>query len=136
MTLACAAPEVNPDAVREMIRKVLAGECAPDGVEAISAVLLSDPEIQRLNKQYLSHDYPTDVLAFLLNASGEALDGEVYVSMDTARRQATEFSVTVENEVLRLVVHGVLHLCGHRDDTPAAKGKMLALGETYLEGFR
>lgn len=93
----------------------------------VDIVLLTDRRIRTLNKQYLQHDYATDVITFPVE--DQPLYGEIYVSLETARRQAKEYRVTVVNELSRLAVHGALHLLGY-DDSEKADREAMAIKET------
>jgi probable rRNA maturation factor len=96
----------------------------------IDVILLTDRRIRTLNKQYLQHDYATDVLTFPLDE--QPLYGEIYVSLETARRQANEYGVTVVNELARLAVHGALHLLGYDDADASERQAMHELENTYI----
>ncbi len=96
----------------------------------VDIVLLSDRRIRTLNKQYLKHDYATDVITFPLD--DQPLYGEIYVSLETARRQAKEYRVTVVNELCRLAVHGALHLLGYDDADQADREVMHELETKYI----
>lgn len=98
----------------------------------VSIVFVTDAYSRKLNKKYLSHDYPTDVLAFRLEET-EPLEGEIYVNLDRARTQARHYGVSFMNEVGRLVIHGLLHLVGYRDSTVLLKKKMRQKEDEYLE---
>lgn len=94
----------------------------------ISIAVVGDAEMQRLNRSYLQHDYPTDVLSFPLHRdvrSGQ-LAGEIIVSLPTARRTARTLGWAPRWELLLYVVHGTLHLVGHDDKTRAAQHRMRA----------
>ncbi len=99
--------------------------------EWISIVFINDAYCKGLNRRYLSHHYPTDVLSFRLN-EGEEIEGEVYVNLDRASVQARQHGVSFKNEVDRLVIHGLLHLLGYRDTTPALKVRMKQKEDEYL----
>jgi probable rRNA maturation factor len=100
-------------------------------------VLTGDESIAVLNRDYLGHEGPTDVLAFHLHAPGEPPVGDVYVGVEQARRQAGSFGATPGEEVLRLVVHGTLHVLGW--DHPAGDERtgsaMFARQEALLLEF-
>ncbi len=96
----------------------------------VDIVLLSDRRIRTLNKQYLQHDYATDVITFPLD--NQPLYGEIYVSLETARRQAKEYGVTVVNELCRLAVHGALHLLGYDDASETERSAMHKLETKYI----
>ncbi len=92
---------------------------------AITVVLCDDRTSRRLNRRYLAHDRPTDVIAFPLG-EGSNLEGEIYVNLDRARRQARAYNVTAANETARLIIHGTLHLLGYDDRTRAKARRMKA----------
>ena len=77
-----------------------------------SITLLGDQEMAELNARYLGRNAPTDVLAFSIGTNELPL-GDVYVCMDQASRQAREYKISLDQELVRLVVHGVLHVLGH-----------------------
>ncbi len=91
---------------------------------SISVAVVDDPVIHELNRRYLEHDYPTDVLSFVLEREGDLLEGEVVVSADTARRTAARLGWPAEHELLLYVVHGTLHLAGYDDLDPQSKAQM------------
>lgn len=95
-----------------------------DGAE-LSVTLLDDAAIAALNRQYLSHDGPTDVIAFPLFADNEPVVGDVYIGAQQAARQAAAHEVSVEEELARLTVHGVLHVLGF--DHPAGEERLSSL---------
>ncbi|MFN3269689.1 MAG: rRNA maturation RNase YbeY, partial [Candidatus Kapaibacteriota bacterium] len=80
-------------------------------------------------------DYITDVISFNLS-EGKDLLGEVYICLQQAERQATEYNVSLENELLRLAIHGVLHILGFEDDTFDKKSEMHKLEDMFLEDIR
>jgi probable rRNA maturation factor len=98
----------------------------------LSIVLVDDPTIHGLNRQYLEHDYATDVLSFVLERSSQHLEGEVIVSADMAIRRAGEFGWSADEELLLYVVHGLLHLVGHDDGTTEERAVMRELERRYL----
>jgi probable rRNA maturation factor len=98
----------------------------------LNIVFINDRKSQQLNRMFLAHDYATDVLAFRLD-EGSELEGEVYVNLDRARIQAREYGVSFKNEVMRLVIHGLLHLIGYRDMTERLQVRMIRKQEDYLQ---
>ena len=119
------------------VRAVVDAVCDGEGVTVASLnVVLGDHRlVHDLNREWLGHDYETDVVSFVLDEEAQArgmLDGEVYVDLDTAAERAPEFGVTPEHEALRYVAHGVLHLAGHDDATDAQRDAMRALEDRYL----
>ena len=125
--------DVNDDAVRAVVLAVCAGE----GVvpESVGIVLADHATVHDLNREWLDHDVETDVVSFVLDDTARArgaIDGEVYVDLDTAAERAPEFDATMEGEALRYVAHGVLHLAGHDDATDDQRAAMRALEDRYL----
>lgn len=112
----------------DAIRLVLDGE----GREAadVSCAVVGDEEIHGLNRRFLRHDYPTDIITFPLEE--QPLEAELVISIDTARRQAREYRVTLREECARLAVHGTLHLCGYDDRTEKERDTMKEREDFYL----
>jgi probable rRNA maturation factor len=129
------AQPVEAERVEEAVRHVLRAE----GVRAaeISVALVSDDEIAALNQQYLDHEGPTDVISFHLHDRGEPPLGDVYVGVDQAARQAAGFGASVAEEVLRLAVHGTLHVLGyeHPEGDDRAGSPMFIRQEALLKEF-
>ena len=103
----------------------------------VSLVFVDDSYIRELNGRYLGVRRATDVLAFPLGeADGpddqQDLLGEVYVSAERAVAQARRYHVGLSEEIARLIVHGVLHLLGYRDDTPSSRRGMIRRQEAFL----
>ena len=100
----------------------------------VSVVFCSDPYILDVNRQYLGHDYYTDIITFDY-CEGDVLSGDLIISVDTVRANAEEYgAASFDEELHRVIIHGVLHLCGINDKGPgereimeAAENKALAL---------
>ena len=101
----------------------------------ISIAFVDDPTIRDLNKQYLNHDYETDVISFVLEQSETALTGQLLVSTDTAEKMGKQIGVPMQHEVLLYVIHGMLHLVGFDDTDPESAEKMRAAEADYLGRF-
>jgi len=103
----------------------------------ISVAIVDDGRMRALNRQYLAHDYPTDVLSFVLDRDEGtgSLEGEVIVSADYAAREATRYGWTTDDELLLYVIHGCLHLVGHDDRTPECQTAMRAAEAKHLAAF-
>jgi probable rRNA maturation factor len=109
--------------LREIARIVLEGE----GIEAakISLAFVDNATIHRLNRQFLDHDEPTDVLTFPLGGPGaKTLEGEVVIGAEVALAQSADRGHDVQAELSLYVIHGLLHLCGYDDTTPADARRM------------
>lgn len=123
---------LNLRRLKAQIRKVLLHQRI---VEAhLSFVFVSDSKIKTLNKKYLRHDYATDVLTFDWRQLGGrySVEGEIIISAQTAKRHAVEYDVSVKDEILLYMVHGVLHLMGYDDHSPAQIKKMRAQEKKLL----
>jgi probable rRNA maturation factor len=117
--------------LRQVARAVLEGEGAGDA--EISLAFVDNPTIHRLNQRYLGHDEPTDVLSFPLSEPGaRRLAGELVIGAEVALAQAEERGHDVQAELALYVIHGLLHLCGHDDKTPAGAAAMRARERHYL----
>ena len=89
----------------------------------IAYIFCDDAKILVVNKTYLQHDYFTDIITFDY-CEGAVLNGDIFISLDTVRTNAQEFGVTFDNELHRILIHGILHLCGQEDKTPEARMEM------------
>jgi probable rRNA maturation factor len=101
-----------PDRVRAAVEFVLRAEAAEQA--EVSVALVGDDRIAELNRQYLDRDGPTDVISFPLGLPGQPLVvGDIYIGAAQAERQAADLGVPLDEEVLRLAVHGTLHVLGY-----------------------
>jgi probable rRNA maturation factor len=127
------AQPVDRAQLKEAAKRVLAGEGIDNA--SISLAVVDDANMHRLNRQYLQHDYPTDVLSFLLEDEDDRLEGEIIISADYAAREAAHFGWTPQQEMLLYVIHGTLHLAGYDDLEPDLKTEMRAKEREYLATF-
>lgn len=106
-----------------------------EGNSALSLSLVGDEAIRALNREYRGKDSATDVLSFSLEAPAkrptEHLLGDVVISVETARRQALEYDATLQRELYRLLIHGLLHLVGH-DHVAASERRVMRREERRL----
>ena len=124
---------IDEAALAALVRRTVEGEGF--AIRSLGVVLADHATVHRLNREFLAHDYVTDVLSFSLDdaaAAGGFVDGEVYVDLDTAAERAPEFDTTFEEEARRYVVHGLLHLMGYDDATDADRAAMRRLEDRYL----
>ena len=118
------------------IVRVLEGVLEAEGeARDLSVVVVDDPTIHDVNRRFLDHDYPTDVIAFDLSGEGPGADGEVVVSWDTARREARERGINPASELLLYCVHGTLHLLGYDDKEDDERVRMHARQHELLARF-
>ena len=102
-------------------------------VGEIAYIFVDDEKILEVNRQYLGHDYYTDIITFDY-CEGDVISGDLFISLDTVRTNAEQMGATYEEELHRVIIHGILHLCGINDKGPgereimeAAEDKALAL---------
>jgi probable rRNA maturation factor len=103
----------------------------------VLVIFSNDSRMSWLNYRFKNKNRPTDVLAFNLaeNYTNNYIEGEIYVNLQMARRQAVDYGVTYAEEVARLCLHGLLHLLGYNDIKAADKEKMWQVQEDYLATY-
>lgn len=104
--------------------------------EQIELVFVDDETIRTINRKYLNHDFITDIITFPFHDEGEMIEGTLYCCSPQILRQAGDFQETFDNEILRVVIHGLLHLIGYGDHTSMEKQIMRNLEDTYIKIFR
>ncbi|MCE9607157.1 MAG: rRNA maturation RNase YbeY [Planctomycetia bacterium] len=121
----------------ERLRRAARMIAGDHGIErgTISIAIVDDPSIHDINRKFLDHDEPTDVVSFALEEEPGYLEGEIVASADTAARTAAELKVAPADELLLYVIHGSLHLVGHDDLTPEPRVLMRAEERKYLAKF-
>lgn len=97
----------------------------------INYIFCSDERELEVNRQFLGHDYYTDVITFDYT-SGKTLNGDIFISLETVRSNAEMMGVSFDAELLRIIIHGVLHLTGQGDKTPETKAQMTEKEEKAL----
>ena len=104
-----------------------------EGAEALSIdySFVDKKQMIKINKKHLKHNYLTDVLAFDYSENSK-IQGDVFVSEEKVRANAQEYSQGFSTELMRVMLHGLLHLCGHKDKTPEEQNKIRGLEEKYL----
>jgi rRNA maturation RNase YbeY len=89
----------------------------------IAYIFCSDAKILELNRQYLQHDYYTDIITFDYT-EGDKISGDIFVSLDTVKTNAAQYHTRYMEELYRIIIHGILHLCGINDKSPEEKVMM------------
>ena len=124
-------PDIKKKETTEWIKEVAA--CYGKRVGEIAYIFCSDDKILEVNQQYLQHDYYTDIITFDY-CEGNRISGDLFISLDTVRTNAEQFEQPYDRELHRVIIHGILHLCGINDKglgvreiMEAAENKALAL---------
>lgn len=98
----------------------------------ICFVFCSDPYLLELNKTHLNHATFTDIITFDYSAETKNISGDIFISIDRVKENAKKFEVAFEDELKRVMIHGVLHILGYKDKTPQQKKKMTLMENKYL----
>lgn len=98
-------------------------------------VFCSDDMLLDINRNFLQHDYFTDIITFGLSEKGQPIEAEIYISIDRVKDNAQMLGVTYKEEMLRVLFHGALHLCGYKDKTKSEIVTMRAKEDRYLQLF-
>lgn len=122
-------PSINETEINEWISKVVASHDRELG--ELAYIFCSDEKILEVNNEYLQHDYYTDIITFDYTED-KTISGDMFISLDTVRTNAELFKTNYEEELLRVIVHGVLHLCGFADATDDEESKMRELEDKAL----
>lgn len=128
-TIDVEMPSLPAAATTAWLRRVAASHGKTIG--EIAYIFCSDEEILRINQQYIGHDYYTDHIGFDRSARG-ILSGDVYIGLETVATNAVKFQRPFQEELHRVVAHGLLHLCGINDQTDAERAAMIAAEDEAL----
>ena len=121
---------IDRSRIEHLVRLILDSENVP--WSHIGVIFSTHEFVRNLNNTWLGHDHDTDVLSFIIDETDSGLEGEVYVDVETALERYEEFNATLQSELERYVVHGVLHLAGHEDSAGRDKNQMHELEDFYL----
>ena len=116
-------PDIRQAAISEWVKAVASSYGKKTG--DISYIFCSDEKILEVNRQYLQHDYYTDIITFDYT-SGDKISGDLFISLDTVRTNAEKFGHPYNEELHRTIIHGILHLCGINDKGPGEREIMEA----------
>lgn len=105
-------------------------------LSSLNFIFCTDQRLLEINRQYLQHDYYTDIITFELNAPGQPIEGEIYISVDRVRDNARQLSQPIYRELHRVIFHGVLHLSGFGDKTAAQEAEMRRQEDKCLKSYR
>ncbi|MGC9375305.1 MAG: rRNA maturation RNase YbeY [Bacteroidales bacterium] len=101
----------------------------------INFVFTSDRYLLSINKQYLSHNYFTDIITFN-DVQGDIINGDIFISVETVKNNSLRFGVSFEEELSRVMIHGIMHLIGYDDQTEEQKSEMRKKENEYLDSLK
>ena len=123
-------PPINQQIVSDWIRQVAA--TYQRHVGDINFIFVDDEEILRVNREFIGHDYYTDHIGFDYS-QGSTISGDIYIGVDTVRTNSEQIGCDYNEELHRVIIHGVLHLCGIDDKGPGERAIMEAEEDKALE---
>jgi rRNA maturation RNase YbeY len=115
--------------LKKFLEKVITGENSIPG--DLIFILTGDESMLEMNRKFLNHDYHTDVICFDWSEAGR-INGEIYLGFETICRNASLYGTGVREELIRVMIHGTLHLCGYNDEYSADREKMFGRQEKLL----
>jgi len=119
--------------IKDVLRDLFKKERTP--LEQLQYIFCSDEYLLQINQQYLQHNYYTDIITFDLSEKGGPVSGEIYISIDRVKENARHFQVSFKQELLRVIFHGALHLCGYKDKTKKDQDAMRRAEDKYLHYY-
>ncbi len=114
-------PPINKTEVKNWIKSVAQSYGKKTG--DIAYIFCNDERILQVNNEYLQHDYYTDIITFDYS-SESTISGDIFISIDTVKSNSETFKTDYSEELHRIIIHGILHLCGNDDKTPELRSRM------------
>ena len=121
---------------RNILKKYIQSIFRKEGkkLDSVNFIFCSDNALLEINQKYLKHDFYTDIITFNLSET-EAIRAEIYISIDRVKENSLELGVSFKSELIRVIFHGVLHLCGYNDKTKAEKKEIREKEDYFLKKY-
>lgn len=122
---------------RRKLRRFLVHLSGKEGAQvgALNFIFCSDAYLLEINRSHLHHDTYTDIITFPYSEPGQPIESDIYISVERVRENAAQFKVSFSSELHRVMFHGLLHLCGYKDKTPAQITKMREREDFWLAAY-
>ncbi len=122
---------------RILLKSFIEKQLSKEGIaiEALQYVFCSDDYLLNINKQFLNHDYYTDIISFDLSEEKGVLIGDIYISVDRVKENAKTHGNKYVHELLRVIFHGALHFCGYKDKKPVDAKLMRSMEDKWLKAY-
>jgi rRNA maturation RNase YbeY len=101
-------------------------------LKQLNVIFCSDKYLLDINKKFLRHNFFTDIITFRYSKKNAPIEGEIFISIETVKSNSKKFDTTFKNELHRVIIHGVLHLCGYLDNTSREKSVIGKKEDKYL----
>ena len=124
-------------AERKRLKQFIASIFTVEGkkLEKLDIIFCNDPYLLKMNREFLKHNFYTDVITFDLTTSGADIIGEIYISVDRINENAFRYQNSFKRELHRVIFHGILHLCGYNDKTPHQQRLIRHKEDIYLQKY-
>ena len=124
----------DKERLKRFLVKIFRAEKIP--LESLNYIFCTDRQLLKVNKHYLKHNDYTDIITFDLSARNQHKLAEIYISTDRVKENSKKFKSSLQTELIRVMIHGILHLCGYGDKTTRELQLMRSLEDKYLAKFR
>lgn len=120
-------------ALKKLVLFIFKKEKRP--LEFINYIFCNDEYLLQINQQFLNHQTYTDIITFPLNQKNQPIQAEIYISLDRVKENAQIFGTNFKEELVRVISHGALHLCGYKDKTKSQISEMRSKEQQYMEYY-
>jgi probable rRNA maturation factor len=124
----------NPTKTKRWLKFVIESEGFT--LNQLNYIFCSDEYLLNMNREHLQHDFYTDIITFDTSDEEKQVEGEIYISTDRVKENAANLEIEFDEELRRVIVHGVLHLVGYTDENEASKAKMSQKEDFYLKNYK